>query len=191
MEQRLLKASQQGAKVSIVRAGDFIGTEMKSTWLEHMLKQKKNYWQVSMPHNNTHTHFWSYLPDLCSNATLLLEQAESDFEVWNAPGFVQKTSDWQKAFAANGVQAKITGLSWTTLKIISLFSADLKDVINMRYLWQDHIVLNGQKMKHKLAGKFVSTPLKDILAKIITGVNYKGETNEHHNAIHLCNRSRG
>ena len=172
MEQRLLKASQQGAKVSIVRSGDFIGPVMKSTWLEHMLKQKKNHWQISMAHNNTHTHFWSYLPDLCSNATLLLEQAECDFEVWNDSGLALKTSDWQKAFTANGVEAKITGFPWTTFKVIALFNAELRDVIKMRYLWQEHIVLNGQKMKHKLAGKWVSTPFEKILAKIITEANY-------------------
>jgi len=170
MEQRLFKASQQGAKVMIIRAGDFIGPDMRLSWTEHMLKQKKSHWQVSMPHNNNHTHFWSYLPDICANATLLLEQAEHDFEVWHDGGLALKTSDWQQAFNANGMQTKITGFPWVIFKVIALFSAELRAVIKMRYLWQEHVVLNGQKMKNKLAKKWLSTPFKGILAKIISGV---------------------
>lgn len=172
MEQRLFKASQQGAKVMIVRAGDFIGPKMKSGWLEHILKQKKNYWQVSMPHNNTHTHFWTYLPDLCLNATRLLEQAEHNIEIWHDPGLALKTSDWQQAFNTNGAQTKITVFPWVIFKIIALFSAELRAVIKMRYLWQEHVVLDGQKMKNKLAQQWVSTPFKDILAKITDSTKY-------------------
>lgn len=170
MEQRLFKASQQGAKVMIIRAGDFIGPDMRLSWTEHMLKQKQNHWQVSMPHNNNHTHFWSYLPDICANATLLLEQAELDFEVWHDCGLALKTSDWQQAFNANGMQTKITDFPWVIFKVIALFSAELRAVIKMRYLWQEHVVLNGQKMKNKLTEKWVYTPFKDILAKIISDV---------------------
>ena len=121
MEQRLFKASQQGAKVMIIRAGDFIGPDMRLSWTEHMLKQKKSHWQVSMPHNNSHTHFWSYLPDICANATLLLEQAELDFEVWHDCGLALKTSDWQQAFNANVCKPKLLtslGLSLKSLRYL-------------------------------------------------------------------------
>jgi len=167
MERRLKTASLNGAKVTIVRAGDFLAPEMQLSWLDFMLKQKRQHMQVSMPHNQTHVHYWTYLPDLCANTALLLEQTEDSFEVWHDPGLALETADWQKAFRDHGVNTKFGQLPWAVFKVIGLFNPMLKEVLKMRYLWREPVVLDGTKMRNALQDQLQSTSLKGIVGAVL------------------------
>jgi nucleoside-diphosphate-sugar epimerase len=167
METRLEQAANQGAKVSIVRAGDFIGPKMASSWLSHILKNSKRGVTMAMPHDEQHEHFWSYLPDLCANAAQLLNMPQSDFDVWNDPGLCLKTEDWQTAFAANGISVKTTKFPWWMFTLLTWVSPTLKEVMKMRYLWQQRVVLNGQKMADVMGNNLQKTPLTEIIRQLM------------------------
>lgn len=163
MEQRLAQAAQQGAKVTIVRAGDFFGPSMHSSWLDMTLKVKATAVRYNAPHDENHRHHWSYLPDLCTNAVSLVECASADFEVYHDPGFKLTTNDFADAFKQLDKSFKRSHLPWRVFSIVALFNPILREVIKMRYLWQQPVLLSGEKMRHKLGEKYQSTPIHQAL----------------------------
>jgi nucleoside-diphosphate-sugar epimerase len=167
MEQRLKQASQHGVKTTIIRAGDFIGPNTHFTWLNMALRTKGKQSKLSMPHDQTHKHFWSYLPDLCINAAQLVESSEATFEVWHDVGLQLTTQEWVTALQQNGQIVKQSKFPWLSLTFASLFSPMLKEVIKMRYLWQKPIILDGEKMKEKLGSKREETQLADVVKAIL------------------------
>ena len=163
MEDRLKLASTRGAKVTIIRAGDFIGPNTHFSWLDIILKQRRKSMTLSIPHNDAHVHFWSYLPDLCANTAKLIEQPQDDFEVYHDAGLSLSSRDWQQAFAANHTEVRIKKLPWWLFKAVSPFSPLLKEVLKMRYLWQKPVVLDGQRLETVLGPEMQRTSLPEIL----------------------------
>lgn len=169
MEQRLRLASQQGASITIVRAGDYIGPKTQLGWLDAILKQKQDRATMQFPHDEQHVHFWCYLPDFCANTAKLMSLPQSHFEVWHDEGLTLSQKDWQQAFLANGQLLKTTRFSWWLLKVIGLFKPVIGEVVKMRYLWQQPVILSGKKMRKALGDNFQSTPLSEILLTLQTG----------------------
>ncbi|MDA0128044.1 NAD(P)H-binding protein [Vibrio sp. MarTm2] len=169
MEQRLRLASQQGASITIVRAGDYIGPKTQLGWLDAILKQKQDSATMQFPHDEQHVHFWCYLPDFCANTAKLMLLPQSRFEVWHDEGLTLSQEDWQQAFLANGQLLKTTRFSWWLLKAIGLFKPVIGEVVKMRYLWQQPVILSGKKMRKALGENFQSTPLSEILLTLQTG----------------------
>ncbi|WP_320824107.1 NAD(P)H-binding protein [Reinekea sp.] len=170
MEQRLLAASQQGARITLVRGGDFLGLAMQQSWLKMMLKAKGAGWHMAMPHDSEHVHFWSYLPDLCANAALLLKQSEQSggrLDCWHDQGLALTTADWRQAFAVNGAEVKFGRFPWWLLRLIAPFYKLLHEVVKMRYLWQKPVLLDGTKLAQQLGEDLQKTPLAEILAAVM------------------------
>ena len=166
MEARLRNASEHGAKVTIVRAGDFLGPNAHMTWMDTVLKEKNGKVKMAFPHDDSHVHYWSYLPDLCANTAKIIELPQGPFEVWHDPGLALTRADWQKAFAANGLTLKASNFSWWSLKIIAPVMPLVKEVMKMKYLWQQPVVLDGGKMKRALDDQYSATDLTAILPQI-------------------------
>jgi nucleoside-diphosphate-sugar epimerase len=167
METRLKQAASQGAKVTIVRSGDYIGPRMAVSWHSQIFKKTKQGIKMAMPHDEQHEHFWTYLPDLSANVAQLLDRPQSDFDVWNDTGFTLKTEDWKIAFAANGLATKTTRFPWWMYRLLAMVSPTLKEVMKMRYLWQQRIVLDGQKMADALGEDLKKTPLTKIVRQLM------------------------
>ena len=65
MERRLLAASKSGARVLIVRAGDFFGPQAGNNWFSQgLIKPGKSVRTVSNPGLKGVGHQWAYLPDI-------------------------------------------------------------------------------------------------------------------------------
>ncbi len=167
MEARLKQASQNGATVTIVRAGDFLGPNMHLGWLDYMLKEKKGYYSFAIPHNEQHVHYWTYLPDLCVNTVTLIESPESEFDIWHDPGLALTKEDWSNAFANNGFILKTKSFPWWFFKVVSPFSPMLREVLKMKYLWQSNVVMNGTKLKNKLGADLQETSLTEVVAALV------------------------
>lgn len=167
MEQRLAQAAQQGAQVTIVRAGDFFGPDMHLSWLNMTMKAKVTSVRYSAPHDESHRHYWSYLPDLCANSVALVENASENFEVYHDPGFHLTTNDFAHAFSELGKTFQRSRLPWWLYSIIALFNPMLREVLKMRYLWQQPVLLSGEKMKLRLDERYQETPLTIALSNSI------------------------
>ncbi|MFT7113166.1 MAG: nucleoside-diphosphate-sugar epimerase [Porticoccaceae bacterium] len=166
MEHKLKQASLKGVKVTVIRAGDFIGPNAHFTWLNMAMKQKASTTKLSLPHDSLHRHFWSYLPDLCNNAETLVNTSTENFELWHDVGLSLTSQDWIDALKENKKTVKQSAFPWIPLKVMALFSPKLNEVIKMRYLWKRSVLLDGTKMTRHLGEKLHSTPLSTIISEL-------------------------
>ncbi|CAG8998764.1 MAG: hypothetical protein CENE_00724 [Candidatus Celerinatantimonas neptuna] len=162
MESRLRQASGSGARVTIIRGGDFMSRHGRQ-WLDVILKKKHGRFTMRFPHASDHRHFWSYLPDLCANAVQVIDRSKNTFEIWHDPGFALTQRDWQQAFAKNGDTLRVARFPWWIFSLLSLFVPLIREVMQMRYLWQQPLILDGSKLKNELGHHYQHTRLEDII----------------------------
>src|SRR5580700_2691109 len=78
MEQRLFVASNSGARVLIVRAGDFFGPQAANNWFSQgLVKPRRPVSAVSYPGRPGVGHQWAYLPDVARTMMELLDRRDS------------------------------------------------------------------------------------------------------------------
>ncbi|UGA53894.1 NAD(P)H-binding protein [Vibrio sp. VB16] len=168
MELRLLAAANNGAKVTIIRAGDFISEGEGGEWLKMMLKKRGNErFVMRQPHSSTHRHFWSYLPDLCTNAVSAVEQQSLQYELWHDSGLVLTGKDWQHAFKVIGYKLDLSDFPWWSLSILAFFVPLIREVKEMKYLWEKELILDGGKLRRQLGTEFKHSTLEMIVAQLV------------------------
>ena len=176
MEQMLAKAAKDGAKTLIVRAGDFFGPDAAGSWFaQGIIKPGKKLKSVLYPGIHDVGHNWAYLPDLANTFIQLLEkEAElADFDVYHFQGH----------FFANGVEiaketARIAGISnapiksmpWMLVKLASPFVTMFRELLEMRYLWNEEVHLDNSKLL-KFLGDEPHTPTKEALTRTLQSFN--------------------
>ncbi len=78
VSRRLSIASKNGARVLIVRAGDFFGPQAGNSWFSQgLVKPGKPVTAVSNPSRRGVGHQWSYLPDVARTMVELLAHRDS------------------------------------------------------------------------------------------------------------------
>ncbi|WP_114418682.1 NAD-dependent epimerase/dehydratase family protein [Marinospirillum perlucidum] len=163
MEERLHQASCRGARILLVRAGDFIGPETRGSWLDQVASIDGKKVRLKLPHDRQHRHFWSYLPDLAANTVSLLEQPLASWSVFHDPGQLLNTACWEKACQQLNRPLEIKPFPWWALNLARPFSPLFREVLKMRYLWQQPLLLDGSKMQQQLGEQFQQTSLTEIL----------------------------
>jgi hypothetical protein len=106
------------------------------------------------------------LPDLCNNAEILVNTSTENFELWHDVGLSLTSQDWIDALKENKKTVKQASFPWLPFKVMALFSPMLKEVIKMRYLWKESLLLDGKKMKQHLGEQLHSTPLNKIVGEL-------------------------
>ena len=101
-----------------------------------------------------------------ANTALLVDLQISEYEVFHDPGLALKTADWQQAFKDNGQTLKVKSFPWWFFKVVSPFNPMLREVLKMRYLWRDNVVLDGTKMKTLLGHKMEHTALAVVVEQL-------------------------
>ena len=78
MERRLQQASSRSCRVIVVRAGDFFGPKLGSSWFSQgVLKPGQPVKSISMPNAPGVGHQWSYLPDVARTMVELLQRRDT------------------------------------------------------------------------------------------------------------------
>lgn len=152
MEQLLKRASDQGARIFIVRAGDFFGAHAPSAWFSTLLvKANKPLRSITFPGGGDIGHAWAYLPDLALTITQLatLESSLPNFETYHFGGHWLCRGDLMTD-AIRRVAEKptlpIRHVPWPLLYLASPFVGVLREMLEMRYLWQQPIKLDNTKL---------------------------------------------
>ena len=176
MEQMLTHAASKGAKSLIVRAGDFFGPNASGSWFaQGIIKPGKKLKSVLYPGKHDVGHSWAYLPDLANTFVQLLEKEAElvDFDTFHFQGH----------FFSNGVEiaeetAKIAGISstpiksmpWMIIKLASPFVTMFRELLEMRYLWNEEVKLDNSKLIEFL-GDEPHTPTKEALTRTLRSFN--------------------
>ncbi len=163
MERRLKAASDKGVGVLIVRAGDFFGPGAVNSWFSQGLvsggRPLQSIKRLSKPGIG---HQWAYLPDVAETMVRLVEQGDrlSCFETFHMGG-VWDHDGHQMIDAIQRVVAQpvaVRAFPWWALMLASPFVSLLKEIREMRYLWQRPVQLSNAKLRGFL-GTEPHTPL--------------------------------
>ena len=171
LEQRLQQASRQGARVLIVRAGDFFGARVANNWFaQGLVKPGKPVHAVSYPGAPGVAHQWAYLPDVARTVLELIERRETleAFERFHTAGHVdtdgtQMTQAIQRVvLRRTGHQPRVGRFPWWLMKLIAPFVVTVREMLEMRYLWQTPLLLDNRRLVAAL-GQEPHTPLEQAV----------------------------
>ena len=178
MEARLRAASGRGARVIVVRAGDFFGPQAGNSWFSQgLVKPGRPVRSVSNPAAPGVGHQWSYLPDVARTMVELLARRDSlpafaSFHMaghWDATGR-QMAEAIQRVVARRGGRApRIAAFPWWLLNLASPFVTTFKEMREMRYLWQRPVRMDNTRLVAAL-GREPHTPLDEAVEAALTGL---------------------
>lgn len=168
MENRLREAAQEGTRVLIVRAGDFLGGHSGNNWFTAaVVKPGKKLRRIVYPGKLDAGHDWAYLPDLGETFAQLVERRAdlAPFERFHFEGFwFERGIDLAHATrrAAGNEKLPIRGFPWWAIRLASPFVEMFREMLEMRYLWQRPLRLDNAKLVAFL-GEEPRTPVETAL----------------------------
>jgi nucleoside-diphosphate-sugar epimerase len=155
MERRLRSGQPQGARVLIVRAGDFFGPQAGNNWFSQgLVKPGRPVKAVSYPAGPAHGHQWSYLPDVARTMVELLARRDrlEPFARFHMAGHrdadgTQMSGAIRKVVARRtGAAPRVSAFPWWLLTLASPFVTTLREMREMRYLWQTPVRMDNAKL---------------------------------------------
>jgi nucleoside-diphosphate-sugar epimerase len=178
LEQRLEDASRQGARVIIVRAGDFFGPKLGNSWFaQGMLKPGQPVTSIANPADAGVGHQWAYVPDVARTMVELLARREvlGPFERfhmaghWDATGLQMAEAIQRVVARRTGKTPRITRTPWWLLRLIAPFVTTLRELLEMRYLWKQPVQMINSRLLQVL-GHEPRTPLDQAVEASLVGM---------------------
>ncbi|HHO0940306.1 NAD-dependent epimerase/dehydratase family protein [Aeromonas caviae] len=178
MEQRLKQASSQNCRVLLVRARDFFGPKLGSSWFSQgMLKPGQPVKSISVPNAPGMGHQWSYLPDVVRTMVELL-QLRSTLDPfaafhtaghWDADGTQLAEAICRVVVKRGGVKPKVRAFPWWLTVLAAPFVPTLRELCQMRYLWSTRVKMSNAKLVSTL-GHEPHTPLDEAVEAALEGM---------------------
>jgi nucleoside-diphosphate-sugar epimerase len=172
LETRLADASSVGVRSLVVRAGDFFGPESGSSWLtEGWVAKGKPLKSVTLPGPAHAVHTWAYLPDFAQSIARLITM-EADLPavaVFNHGGHQLTGFDLAQALdRVAGRKLARRNLPWFAFSLAAPFVELVREMLEMRYLWEADLLLENAKLVAAL-GEEPHTPLDEALRTTLMG----------------------
>lgn len=167
----LLETARAGdVGASIVRSADFYGPGANSSVLTQMVPARlaagRGAW---WPVDPGRVHSASFVPD-AGAATALIGNTEDAFgQVWNVPTDPEPITGraWAERFAqAFGAPAKLKVLGRGSFRLFGLFSADVRELVEMLYQYDRDYFLDSGKFSARFPD-FKATPYAEGIAKTV------------------------
>jgi nucleoside-diphosphate-sugar epimerase len=171
MEERLAKASVNGARVLIVRAGDFFGPKAGNNWFSQgLVKAGRPVRTISRPGSSGIGHQWSYLPDVARTMVELLARRDeldafARFHMvghWDADGTQMIESIRRVTARRSGAKARVSAFPWWLFTLASPFVTTFRELREMRYLWETPVRMDNARLVEML-GCEPHTPLDEAV----------------------------
>lgn len=172
MEERLAASR---APVLIVRAGDFFGPGgSPNNWFSQgLVTPGRPLRSVSYPGAHAIGHAWAYLPDLAEAFGRLIDRAGElgRFERFHFGGhWLEPGAEIARSIArAAGRDLPVKALPWWAIRLIAPFNETMREMLEMRYLWQRPLRLANAKLDAFLDGE-PHTPLDDAVRTTLTAL---------------------
>ncbi len=178
LERRLEAASHRGARVIVVRAGDFFGPQVGNSWFaQGLVKPGQPVATVSLPGDQGVGHQWSYLPDVARTMVALLArraqlQPFAAFHMaghWDADGTQMAGAICRVVQRRTGKLPKLRAFPWWMVRLAAPFVATLRELLEMRYLWRQPVGMDNAQLKAVL-GREPHTPLDEAVEATLQGL---------------------
>ncbi len=173
MEAALRQAAKEGVKVLIVRAGDFFGPGPGNNWLSQgLVKPGRPIGAVSYPGPMAIPHCWAYLPDVAETMVRLAMRDDlADFETFHMRGQTLTGNELVKALSeAAGRKLAVSRLPWIAIKAMAPFNETMREMLEMRYLWDRPVLLDNARLVARL-GEEPHTPVVEAVRTALAGMN--------------------
>lgn len=172
LEAQLEAATERGAKLLIVRAGDYMGPGATNTWFNEMTKRALSGGALQDPGRQGVLHDWAYLPDLAVATERLIARRDElgPSEVFNFSSFQLPSRDLLEA--VNEVLPSprpVRAMPWWLLRPLSPFVPMLRELFDVKYLWDQQLLLDDSKLERFL-GDVPRTPLPKA-ARVCLGLD--------------------
>lgn len=167
MERQFAQASD--IQTIVLRAGDFIEAECTGNWFDGHIASNVAKGSVMYPGPKDAEHAWAYLPDM-ARAMVGLAKNRSDlasFEGFGFPGYALTGSALISAIEqAAGRELKHRSMPWFALRVMGLVSPLMREVYEMRYLWEVPHRIDGTKLRETLPD-WTPTPLAKCMQEVV------------------------
>lgn len=166
IEQRLARAAEEGVRVIILRAGDFYGGTAYGSWFDLVIARDIDIGVVRYPGPLLTPHAWAYLPDVAATLVRLADRRASlkPFDVFAFPGHPATGGQLLVAVRDAARRAiKRRRFPWWTLRLLSPFVGQWREVIEVSHLWKKPHRIEGEKLKAAI-GDIPETPFPQAVA---------------------------
>jgi nucleoside-diphosphate-sugar epimerase len=177
-----LRAEIEGTKdgrcrVLVLRAGDFFGPTVRNGLVDRVFGAAASGKPPTIMGKLDAPHQWVYVPDLAYAAVKLLDMSAKlrPFQVVNFAGYTLESQRefLTKVCAAPGLPArKAKAMPWVMLQAAAMFNPDAREVMELRYLFDDAVLLDGSLMS-RLLPDFKPTPIEDAIEATLQ--SYRGQ----------------
>lgn len=167
MERRLEAAAGTGTMSAlIVRAGDFFGPDMGNSWFSQgLVRPGARPRRINNPGKRGIGHQWAYLPDVAEAMVRLVESddlpAFASFHMeghWDPDGRHMAETIAQALCGTTPIKP----LPWWALRIAAPFAPTLRELMEMRYVWQQPVRMTNHQLVARL-GAEPRTPLEQAV----------------------------
>lgn len=177
VEERLSKACTQGARAIVVRAGDFFGplAPQATSWFSQLTgKAVRGKSAITYGGPDGVQHAFAYLPDVARVAVSLYERRAElqPYEVFHFSGQVVDRGAFvdgvRKAIGAADRKAKT--MPWGLIGLLRPFSKMVRELWEMRYLWEQEVLLADDKLRKLLGPVAAPTPFDIAAAETVSAM---------------------
>lgn len=161
--EELLKAAAARGDLQLVmvRAGDFFGPGSQGDWFDQIIMREAAKRRFAVPGAPGIGHSWAYLPDLAAAfEKLAWHRAElGASELFHFAGHFMTPEQLAAAIRdAAPVPLTQAPYPWTMLKLMALAMPVIREVVKMRYLWENQMQLKDARLDALLGPEF-GTPM--------------------------------
>ncbi len=161
MAEALLTAHAQGkVRVAIARAADFYGPRVRVSALgERIFPAALRGKTVQVLGNPDLPHTYTYMPDIGRALALLGEEEQALGQVWHIPSAATLSTRQllQMVGEVIGKPVRIQRAPKLLLQLLGRFNADLREVLEMIYQFEEPFVVDGSKFSQAFGCQ--ATPL--------------------------------
>jgi len=147
-------ARTQAVQVIVLRAGDYWGPESsESSMFKYLVLDNVTKGKIWLAGRDDRQHCWAYLPDLAKiGVEILKRRGELNlFETFHSKGHEltgrQMTTAVEQVL---GKSLKIGKFPWMLIKILGIFNATLREMLELRFMHNTSQSLNQNKLKNLL-----------------------------------------
>ncbi|MBB3993440.1 nucleoside-diphosphate-sugar epimerase [Sulfitobacter undariae] len=169
MERCFEDAAQQGLRTIILRGGDYLEREKSGNWFDSQIGNKAHRGKFTYPGSMDVVHAWAYLPDMARAMVGLAEKRDTfaPFVSFGFEGYSLTGTQLKDAVAqAVGRSLTVGQIPWWLLRVMSVFSPMMREVLEMRYLWNTPHRVDGSAL-HATLPDFIPTPLAEAMADVM------------------------
>lgn len=162
MAEDLLLAHRQGkVQVAIGRAADFYGPRVRvSAMGERVFPTVLASKSVQLMGNPDLPHTYTYMPDIGKALVTLGENEGALGQVWHIPSAATVTPRQFLGLVgeASGTPVKIQTVPKFILQLLGLFNADVREVAEMVYQFEEPFVVDGRKFTQAFGHQATALP---------------------------------